>query len=643
MNRRIYALLLEDVPKDVELLKELLSDEGFDIQMDVVDTEPAYVSCLKNHHYDIIFADFTLPSFNGQEALALAKLICPFVPFVCISGTIGEDKAVELLKQGATDYVLKDRMERLPYATKRALDAALQLAKFRKTEVELQTNRKLLQTIINNAIDAIYIKDLEGKYILINEASEKAMGKSSEEVIGKKDTCFFLAEEAQQLMALDKIVIESGASHTFEEVMTLADGKKHFFNVIKCPMFDDFGQITGLFGIARDITEYKKKDEQLLLAKEKAEESDCLKTAFLHNISHEIRTPMNAIVGFSSFLNDLDLDSQKRKQFTDIIIQSSNQLLSIISDIISISSIDAGQEKITEKEVNLDEMLRQLYEQFQLVATNKNSELTLVPSPTTIQGTILTDGTKVVQIMSNLLVNALKFTKQGYVQFGYVIKGAIIEFFVKDTGIGIPVEMHTEVFERFRQVENGESRQFGGSGLGLSISKAYVEMLGGTIWVDSALGKGATFHFTIPYKPAIKDTITGNQPVNTFKIRLRTHKTILIAEDEDSNYLYLEEMLKAMPVTIIRAINGMEAVEACKSNKGIDLVLMDMKMPVMDGCEATKLIKCLMPMLPIIAQTAYSTDADRAKIMACGCIDFISKPIKRELLISKIEEQLYND
>lgn len=641
MNRKLYALLLEDVPKDAELLKEQLSDAGYDIRMDVVDTESAYVSCLKKHDYDIIFADFTLPSFNGKEALELAKIICPFVPFICISGTIGEDKAVELLKQGATDYVLKDRMERLPFATKRALDAAAQLSKFRKTEIELQTNRKLLQTIINNAIDAIFIKDLEGKYILINEASEKAIGKSSEEVIGKDDTFLYPAEEAQMIKSLDKQVIETETSHTFEEEVTLADGKKHIFHVIKCPMFDDFGKITGMFAIARDITEYKKKDEQLIVAKEKAEESDRLKTAFLHNISHEIRTPMNAIIGFSSFLNDADLDAAKRRQFTDIIIRSSNQLLSIITDIISISSIDAGQERKNEKEVDIDLMLKQLCEQFKLGATSKNLGLTLTLPPSSIEGTLQTDGTKLIQIISNLLVNALKFTKQGYINFGYALKDAMVEFFVEDTGIGIPSDMQSEVFERFRQVEDSVSRQFGGSGLGLSISKAYVEMLGGTIWMKSELGKGTTFYFTIPYKPIKKEIITGNKPADEVKLATKTPKTLLVAEDEDSNFLYIEEVLKALPVSVIRAINGLEAVEVCKANNTISLVLMDMKMPVMDGCEATRIIKGLIPSLPIIAQTAYSTDADKVRVLACGCDDFISKPIDRNLLISKLEKQLY--
>lgn len=640
MNGKLYALLLEDVPRDAELLQEMLVDEGFDLKIDIVDTEQAYVSCLKKHDYDIIYADFTLPAFNGQEALELAKIICPYVPFICISGTIGEDRAVELLKQGATDYVLKDRMERLPFATKRALDAAAQLSKFRQTEIELQTNRRLLQTIINNATDVIYIKDLNCNYILVNEAAEKAIGKTSAEVIGKNDAFFFAGNEAETMMEMDKKVIAGGVPKTIEETITLADGNTHIFSTIKSPMFDDFGKITGLFGIARDITERKQMEDSLIEAKEKAEESDNLKTAFLHNISHEIRTPLNAIVGFSGLLSSPEIDAEKRKHFIDIILQSSDQLLLIIADIVDIATIEAGQAKISEKEIELNSLLKLLFDQFLLKANKQNITLALNLFLPDTEIRIIADEAKLSQVLSNLISNALKFTKQGNVNFGYQIKENEIEFVVEDTGIGIPATMHNEIFKRFRQVESTTARQFGGSGLGLSISKAYIEMLGGKIWLDSELGKGSTFYFTIPYKRAQK-TVSSDQSSAGLGNGIKQQKTLLVAEDEDSNFMLLEELLSGLNSNIIRAVNGLDAVEICKSNRQIDLVLMDIKMPVMDGYEATKQIRSFMPALPIIAQTAYTSEVDRNKALVCGCNDFISKPLKRDVLISKVSNLLY--
>ena len=499
MGAKLYALLLEDIRKDAELLLELLTDEGFEMQIDIVETEADYVSRLKKNNYDIIFADFTLPGFSGETALEIAKKICPDIPFICISGTIGEDKAVELLKQGATDYVLKDRMERLGLAVRRALDAAAQLNKFRQAEIEAKTNRKLLQTIINNALDNIYIKDNNGKYMLINEATEKSMGKSSSIVIGKDDFFVHSEEEAKMIIETDQKVISGGVPVTYEESLTLADGQVHTFETIKCPMFDDHGNPSGLFGIARDITERKQMECSLIKAKEKAEESDRLKTAFLHNISHEIRTPMNSIVGFSEFLKDTDLSVEKRNTYVDIIHNSSEQLLSIITDIISIATLEAGQESIFKCPVNVNVVLKTLYAQFEPKTKQKNIPLYLNCGLYDEEAIIQIDQTKFIQILLNLVNNAIKFTKQGFIKFGYEQKGEYLEFFIEDTGIGIPSHMHESIFERFRQVESTIANGYGGAGLGLSISKGYVELMGGKIWLSSEPDKGSTFYFTIPY------------------------------------------------------------------------------------------------------------------------------------------------
>jgi PAS domain S-box-containing protein len=635
MKTKLYALFLEDVKKDTEILQEMLTDEGFDIQMDIVETEYEYVSKLKQNNYDIIFADFTLPNFNGQEALELAKMICPNIPFICISGTIGEDRAVELLKQGATDYVLKDRMERLAFATKRALEAVVHLSKFRQTEIELQTNRRLLQTIINNALDSIYIKDTKGRYILFNEAAEKAIGKTATEVIGKDDRYIFSAAEAKMTMEIDKKVIEGGVPITSEESFTLIDGNVHYFNIIKCPMFDDSGKPSGLFGIARDITERKQMELSLLEAKEKAEVSDRLKTAFLQNISHEIRTPMNAIIGFSQLLDSAEYPDERRSEFTTIIQNSSHQLLSIVNNIITISSLEINQEKLTVTSVSIDSIFIDLLALFKQQALDKNISL---HAHHHLKGTIIyTDGTKITQILTNLINNALKFTEKGSIEFGYIIKTnkepAEIEFYVKDSGIGIKDESHTLIFERFCQADKDIQQTYGGTGLGLSISKGFIELLGGKIWVESELDKGSSFYFTIPYNPIGENNKMSSKTDHGLNI-----KTILIAEDDDYNFRYINEILIAMNVHSIHAKDGNETVEICKANPNIDLILMDIKMPKMDGHTAAKLIKEFRPDLPIIAQTAYALEHEKQKYSGTVFADYITKPINREELKCKIEK-----
>jgi signal transduction histidine kinase/ActR/RegA family two-component response regulator len=401
------------------------------------------------------------------------------------------------------------------------------------------------------------------------------------------------------------------------------------------------GKIRKIIAIDSDITGLKTYERELETAKVKAEESDRLKTAFLNNISHEIRTPMNSIVGFSAFLNQPDLDPFKRKQFTDIIVQSSNQLLSIINDIISIASIEAGQEETAENQFDLNSTLVSIHQQFLLKANKHSIGISLKPYTQHSDEKIIADESKLVKVLTNLIDNALKFTKKGSVNFGYTIKNNELEFFVEDTGIGIASEMHKEIFIRFRQVESTIAREFGGSGLGLSISKAYVELLGGKIWLVSELDKGSIFYFTIPLKRADKNILSEEKSANILGITVKEEpKTILVAEDEDSNYMLVEAMLSGLNINIIRVVDGAEAVDTCKS-KLIDMVLMDIQMPLMDGYEATRQIREFMPDLPIIAQTAYSTEPDKSKALLCGCTDFIAKPLKHELLISMINKQLF--
>ncbi len=397
--------------------------------------------------------------------------------------------------------------------------------------------------------------------------------------------------------------------------------------------------------------------EELIIAKDKAEESDRLKTAFLHNISHEIRTPMNAIVGFSEFLNNPDLLPENRKKYTDIVVQSSKQLLSIITDIVSISTIEAGQEKIVENETNLNAVCKLLLEQFLSKAEKRNIGLALKTALPDDEALVITDEIKLTQVLSNLIGNALKFTEHGRVEFGYALKEHNLEFYIEDTGIGIPAEMHETIFQRFRQVEISTSRQFGGSGLGLSISKAYVELLGGKMWLKSepenlpadplrqsyseaSKAGGSTFYFTIPYKKVIQELKEVPASINEVKIESQQAKSILVAEDEDFNFLLIETLLSGVNYKITRAVNGREAVKICKANPDIDLVLMDIKMPVMDGYEATRQILEFRPHLSIIAQTAYSTEADKQRALNCGCCAFICKPFKAKTLRSMISDYL---
>lgn len=400
-----------------------------------------------------------------------------------------------------------------------------------------------------------------------------------------------------------------------------------------------------MIGTLRNIEEQKKAQENLKYAKEKAEEGDRLKTEFINNMSHEIRTPMNGILGFSKLLEHTDLSEAKRKHYINIIQNSGSQLMHVIDDILEISKLGTKQVKVFEKEVCLNDLLLEHFSLFSIKAKENKTPLYLIKGLSDKDSLIFTDETKLNKILSNLLENALKFTSEGFVEFGYhlISESSEVELYVKDTGRGIKQEKQKAIFERFSQEERSLERNVGGLGLGLSIAKENAELLGGKITLKSEKEKGATFFVTIPYQP-VKSKAEDNKTKNGI-VNEKTEEdeyTILIVEDEEVNYLYLDTLLENAKLNLktLHAKHGQEAVEICKENAEIDFVLMDMKMPVMNGFEATKLIKKIRPDLPIVAQTAYSTTEEKAQALTAGCDDFISKPISEETLNELINKCL---
>ena len=396
--------------------------------------------------------------------------------------------------------------------------------------------------------------------------------------------------------------------------------------------------------LQKEIKEHTITATALIQAKEKAEESDRLKSSFLANLSHEIRTPMNAIQGFTSLLKAPNLTDDKKEIYISTIKKSGDKLLLIINDIIEISKIDAGQIVPHFSPINLNDFIIDLYNTLNVtIPEDKNVKLKFIYSNNEVGLYISTDEVKLLQVMTNLINNAIKFTEEGTVTYGYeIISDKEIRFFVQDTGIGIDKKNKHLIFERFRQVENDIAIKKGGSGLGLAISKAYVEMLGGTIELESEVGKGSCFSFSIPLIRAEKGSITksiesnknGNNSLTSDK------EVILIAEDDDINYQYFKEIITDHRFSIIRACNGKEAVDYCTKHNFL-LVLMDIKMPGMDGFEALKRIKEIKPELQVIAQTSYALPEDEILIKKSGFDGYITKPINREELIYLIDSFLY--
>ncbi len=388
--------------------------------------------------------------------------------------------------------------------------------------------------------------------------------------------------------------------------------------------------------------ERKKAEEELLAALAKAQEADRLKTAFLANMSHEIRTPMNGILGFTELLADSHFTGEEKKDFINIIRKSGQRMLNTVNDLIDISKIETGQMQVVLTETNLREQVINLFNFFKPEAMEKSLDFRLSENIDPAMALVRTDVPKLDSIMTNLIKNALKYTDSGFVEIRVSLTGNRFEFCVADSGIGVPEERKHAIFNRFEQADIEDSRALQGAGLGLAITRAYVEMLGGTIQLESELGIGSEFTVSIPV-----EGISGQKELDAKTVKndgqpAKPRLKILIAEDDPVGDQYLTILLGELQADVLHAINGQDAVEICRENEDIDLVMMDIRMPVMDGYEATRQIRAFNREVVIVAQTAFALTGDREKALEAGCNDYISKPIKKQDLMQVINRVLNN-
>ncbi|MEZ5195147.1 MAG: PAS domain S-box protein [Bacteroidales bacterium] len=391
----------------------------------------------------------------------------------------------------------------------------------------------------------------------------------------------------------------------------------------------------------RDITDRKQAEKILLAAKERAEESDRLKSAFLANMSHEIRTPMNAILGFTSLLKEPKLSGEEQQEFIKVIELSGHRMLNTINDLIDISKIEAGQVNVVFSSVDIKEPMEYLFKLFKPEVEKKGLRFSCICCQENQSVVVKTDREKIIAILTNLIKNAIKYSDRGSIEFGCQKKNDQLEFFVSDNGIGISKDRQEFIFERFVQADISDKRAYQGAGLGLSISKSFVEMLGGRIWVNSELGKGSVFYFSIPINNDYEDQNDTNE-IGSFDrgVIMGKELKVLVVEDDPSSELFLTMILKKISKKINYVKTGLDAIDACRNSPDIDLVLMDIKLPEMNGYDATRKIREFNKDIIIIAQTAYGLSDDRKKALDAGCNDYISKPIDRDEFYKKINSFL---
>ncbi len=514
---------------------------------------------------------------------------------------------------------------------------SLDITEKKKTEQDL----KILSNAIHHSPACVIITNLKREIQFVNPSFTQITGYNPKDVINKEISLLNIDNHSNSIYEEAMSCVLSGKDWQGEFHHQKKNGEKYWELASISPVKNNIGEISHFVVISEDITSRKKSEKELVDAKEKAEESNRLKTAFLANLSHEIRTPMNAIIGFSNLLLDEDMSFEEKVKLNNLINDNSQNLLKLIDDVIDISKIQAGNIELNKKDCHINKLLLDLYVSFSINVENndkKDIHLSLQKSSELNDFSFVTDPLRLKQILYNLIENAIKFTSNGFVEFGYSLieEENKIQFYVIDSGIGISNEKLDMIYDMFRQADESFTREHGGTGIGLTIAKKLVDHLNGEIWIQSTPKQGTNIYFTLPLKeqePKFeKPEITPNIQYDW------QNKVVLVADDIDLNYQLIEEMLTPTKAKILWAKDGQEAVDLCLNNNNIDLVLMDINMPVMDGLEATQKIKEHNKELKIIGQTAYIRENDREKCLNAGFDNYITKPIRIESLLSSIDQ-----
>ncbi len=507
-----------------------------------------------------------------------------------------------------------------------------------KKQNEIKIQEELLRLILDKSPQSIFVLEgLEVKY-----ANKKGLQFFNRE---KEDVCL---SDMNEYISKYKGVIAQRVldGEDFLTTFEIQDGdfKGRWVELRSIPVY--WNNKKSSINYLSDVTEHKQEQDNVLLAKEKAEEADRLKSSFLANMSHEIRTPLNAIVGFAQLLSQEDMPLNLKKKYNHLIDLNSQQLLNLVDDITDIVKIESGEITINKSDFNLNRFLEELYHNFNEILKNNDRgklvEFKLNTPPDSEHILIDTDKHRLSQVITNLLNNALKFTKKGSITLSYKIdhKG-FIEFSVKDTGVGIHKRNQSSIFDRFYQIKTNTSPKTKGTGLGLAISKQLTELLGGEMRVESQFGEGSTFKFTIPYQVDTSVTSENSKKGSVPAYLDWSSKTILLVEDEESNYIFMREVLSRTKVNLKWAENGREAIDILNSGEKIDVILLDIRMPVMDGYETIEKIREMGINIPVIAQTAYAMVEDKDKMITAGFDAYLSKPIQINLLFSTLYRFIY--
>ena len=620
---------------------------------------------LNKFNPDLIISDYMMPSFNGLQALKEVKEFNPEIPFILCTGSINEETAVECIKAGARDYIIKEHMIRLPFAVKEALEQQRIQTEKRDAVQLLKESEKKFRSIMENSADAIFLTDRQGKYQYINKAVRVMLGYSSAEMKKKTIIDLFPPGKSEEYFEIYKQVLNKGKVFTEIELLK-KDG-----NFISTDLNSVLLPGGLIYGSCRDISERKQvqkellnhrdhleemvneRTEELYLAKKEADDANKAKSEFLANMSHEIRTPMNAVLGYAELLGFM-LEEKTQRNYLESIKSSGRSLLTLINDILDLSKIEAGKLELQFEFVNSQSFFSEFERIFSLRLSEKGLKFILDISSGTPAG-IYVDDARLRQIILNLIGNATKFTEKGsirlkvYAENPQIVsysKGKTEEFIdliieVTDTGIGISKEMKEEIFNPFVQGQGQNGKKYGGTGLGLAISQRLVHLMNGTIELDSQLDKGSSFKIKIPGVSYLRDFEKRTEEIQLDPAEIVfENATIIVADDVEHNRKYLIDALRNANIKIVEAEDGQQALSLAKRIMP-DLIITDIRMPILDGFDLLKKLKSddALKHIPVIAYSASVMKAQKDRIRKSEFTGLLIKPVQ----VSELYLELMNN
>jgi PAS domain S-box-containing protein len=659
VSEALHILHLEDNQHDADLVEATLVADEILADIVRVDSRPEFEAALRRAAFDVILADYNLPSFDGRAAQVLAAALRPDTPFIFLSGSIGEELAIDRVKAGATDYVLKDRMARLPSAVRRALAESAERVERRRAEADvrrlnaelehrvvertaqLAESQRRLQAILDHSPAAISLKDTAGRYLVSNREFEALAGASSEAVAGKCDHDLFPPRLAQVYRANDAQVLNRRHALEFEETYVRA-AVPHIYHAIKFPLLDADGQPSAICAIAIDVTERKKTDDALRIARLEAERANRAKSAFLSNMSHDLRTPLNAILGFAQLLELDDLSPDHRESVAQIR-RGGTHLLSLINEVLDIARIEAGHLSLSMEPVHAIEIAELATELVGPLAAQRRITIVL-ERPADGEDVVLADRQRLSQVVINLLSNGLKYNREGgRVTIGFAAAaGGRMRLTVTDTGAGIASSKLRLLFQPFERL-GAEQTAIEGTGLGLALSRGLAEAMGGSLGVASTIDEGSTFWIELARTDAPqargatsadRDSAAAAQP--------ESRGTVLYIEDNQSNVRLMQRVLDRRPgVRLLHAADGAGGL-ALAAGERPDLILLDLHLPDVSGEEVLRRLggDSGLRAIPVVVLSADASPQQSRRLEALGAVAYLTKPLEIREVLQIIDDQL---